>query len=383
MTTSGVQQNSGLPVALNPGRNEAMNARARSSGNSGHALTPPQKAALVIAALGPSAAGPIIERISDDHLRAFTRAYAHLQSVPKAALQGVIIEFVSQLTTVRDEVTGGIENTRELLGQFFDEDGIARLMDGLDEPAGESVWKKLEQASDEDFAEYLSSQKPQLVAVVLSKLGSEQASRILDNFETDIAGKVILCLSKPIEVEESTLQVLSDTIERNFLSPTKTTAEKSHDPGDMIGAMMNNIMSDKREELLSFISESAPEILQSVKKSMLTFSDIATRVPPNAIPMAIKAVELDDLLQAVKYGKENAPAAAEFIMGNISQRMAAQYQEQMEELKPISPKEAEAAQSSFMAVIRAFAAAGEIDLIEPLSEEEEAEAAAALEADEA
>jgi flagellar motor switch protein FliG len=371
MTTSGAQRNSGLPVP--------MRTACESNGNTKLSLTPPQKAALVIAALGPSAAGPIIERISDDHLRAFTRAYARLQSVPKAALQGVVVEFVSQLSTVKDEINGGIENTRELLGQFFDEDGIARLMDGLDEPGGENVWKKLEQAGDEDFAEYLSSQKPQLVAVVLSKLGSEQASRILDQFETDIAGKVILCLSKPIDVKESTLQILSDTIERDFLSPANTSAGKSHDPGDMIGAMMNNIMSDKREELLEFISKSAPEILQSVKKSMLTFSDIATRVPPNAIPMAIKEVELDDLLQAVKYGKENAPAASEFILGNISQRMAAQYQEQMEELKPITPKEAEAAQSSFMAVIRGFAASGEIDLIEPMSEEEQAEAAAALE----
>ncbi len=371
MTTSGAQRNSGLPVPMRTARESNRDAKL--------SLTPPQKAALVIAALGPGAAGPIIERISDDHLRAFTRAYARLQAVPKAALQGVVVEFVTQLSTVKDEINGGVENTRELLGQFFDEDGIARLMEGLDEPGGESVWKKLEQASDEDFAEYLSSQKPQLVAVVLSKLGSEQASRILDQFETDIAGKVILCLSKPIDVKESTLQILSDTIERNFLSPANASAGKSHDPGDMIGAMMNNIMSDKREELLEFISKSAPEILQSVKKSMLTFSDIATRVPPNAIPMAIKEVELDDLLQAVKYGKENAPAASEFILGNISQRMAAQYQEQMEELKPITPKEAEAAQSSFMAVIRGFAASGEIDLIEPMSEEEQAEAAAALE----
>jgi flagellar motor switch protein FliG len=374
MTTSGAQRNSGLPVPIHSGRNEPNR-------NVKFVLTPPQKAALVIAALGPSAAGPIIERISDDHLRAFTRAYAHLQSVPKAALQGVVVEFISQLSIEKDEITGGIENTRELLGQFFDEDGIARLMDGLDEPGGESVWKKLEQASDEDFAEYLSSQKPQLVAVVLSKLGAEQASRILDQFETDVAGKVILCLSKPLNVEESTLQILSNTIEHDFLSPKKTTTGKSHDPGDMIGAMMNNIMSDKREELLAFISESAPDILQSVKKSMLTFSDIAVRVPPKAIPMAIKEVELDDLLQAVKYGKENAPAASEFILGNISQRMAAQYQEQMEELKPITPKEAEAAQSSFMAVIRALAAEGEIDLVEPMSEEEQAEAVAAAEAD--
>ena len=42
-------------------------------------LTAPQKAALLIAALGPDAAGPIMEKISDKHLKAFAEALSRVK----------------------------------------------------------------------------------------------------------------------------------------------------------------------------------------------------------------------------------------------------------------------------------------------------------------
>ena len=104
---------------------------------------------------------------------------------------------------------------------------------------------------------------------------------------------------------------------------------------------------------------------------MLTFQDLSERVPPKAIPMVIKEMEVEDFLQASKFGRQNAPSSVEFIFKNISQRMAQQYEEQMESLKKISVKEAEATQAAFMAIVRRLAAANEIELIEIKEEDDE------------
>ena len=54
--------------------------------------------------------------------------------------------------------------------------------------------------------------------------------------------------------------------------------------------------------------------------------------------------------------------------------MAQQYQEQIESLKPLPSKEAEAAQASFMSAVRKMVAAGEIELIEvSMGDEEDGE----------
>ncbi len=334
------------------------------------ALTPPQKAALIIAALGPETAGPIIERIGNKHLRAFARTYAHLQTVPQVALQGIAEEFISRLRTKSEEIKGGYEETRELLSQFMSSDDIIRLMDDIDAPGGKTVWQKLEDADDAMLAKYLAVQNPQVIAVVLSKINAEKASTVLDLFETALAGKIIIRLSRPLQVQREALQVLSDTIEREFFEPMKNSS-KSRNPGEMVGAMMNNIMSDKREDLISFIAENVPEILKDVKKSMLTFQDIVDRVPANAISLAIRGVEDEVFLRAVKFGKQNAPSSVKFIFKNMSQRMAKQYEEQLEEIMNVSVNDGEAAQAEFMSVVRSLAASGEIVLNEIVYEDEE------------
>ncbi len=334
------------------------------------ALTPSQKAALVIAALGPEAAGPIIERVDDKHLRSFARAYSHLQSVPKAALKMVVEEFVGSMTVEDNDIKGGVEETQDLLRQFMSEDDITRLMDGINVPGGESVWGKLDRVTDEALAEYLSVQNPQLVAVVLSKINPEKASRVLDILADEVAQQVIVRLARPMHIDNKVLQVLSDTIERDFLSPQRGT-KKTRNPGEMIGSMMNNIMSEKRDKLLAYIADQVPDILTDVKKSLLTFQDLPERVPPNAVPMVVKEMDLDLFLQAARFGRQNAPSSVEFIFANISQRMRQQYEEQMEKLKPMSVKESEAAQSAFMTIVRKLASSGEIELIEIAEEPEE------------
>lgn len=337
------------------------------------ALSNAQRAALVIAALGPEAAGPIIERIDDKHLRAFARAYAHFQRVPRSTLTAVVEDFVQRLSSDEsDDLRGGFEETRELLSQFISSDNITRLMEDINVPGGESIWDKLARTPDQVIADYLAKQNLQLVALVLMKVNTEQASRIIDLFDTDLASKVVLRLAKPISVSPEAMQIVSDALSRDFLSGSRDKT-KGRNPGEMIGSMMNNVATKKRETLLEFIESNMPGIMTDVKKSMLTFQDIATRVPPNAIPVVVRQVDEAIFLQAAKFGKQNAPSCVDFIFANISQRMAQQYEEQMEKMKKVSVKESETAQATFMAAVRKLAAAGEFELIEESTGEDEEE----------
>lgn len=339
----------------------------------GAGLTASQKAALVLAALGPDLAGPIIERIDEKHLRAFARAYAQMQKIPQSALKAVAQEFVGNLSKEDSGfIEGGFDATRDLLGNFLDSDNMMRLMDEIDAPGAQSVWEKMERIPDDKLLDYISTQNPQLVAVILSRINIETASRLLDLMEAELAGDVVLRLTKPMDVKPHILRILEDTIERDFLAPMRKVVEKEK-PGEMVGAMMNNVASKKRETLLGVLTAQAPDVMTDVRKSMLTFDDLATRAPANAMPMVIKELEEDVFLKATKYGRENAPECVEFIFANISQRMAQQYKEQMEEMKEFSPEEGEAAQAAFMSILRKLVKQGEVELNEIEEEAPEGE----------
>lgn len=359
---SGGDGGSGLPAPLGAG------------------LTAAQKAALVLATLGPELAGPIIERIDEKHLRAFARAYAQMQKIPQTALSAVAEEFVGNLSQEDSGfIEGGFSATRDLLGNFLESDDMMRLMDEIDAPGAQSVWEKMERVPDEQLIEYISTQNPQLIAVILSRINVETASRLLDLMEADLAGDVVLRLTRPMDVKPHILKILEDTIERDFLAPMRRVVVKEK-PGEMVGAMMNNIASKKRETLLGVLTSQAPDVMNDVRKSMLTFDDLDTRAPANAMPMVIKELDEDVFLKATKYGQENAPKCVEFIFANISQRMAQQYKEQMEDMKDFPPEEGEAAQAAFMSILRRLVKQGEIELNEIEEETPEGEGDAEEEA---
>ncbi|MFQ5562718.1 MAG: FliG C-terminal domain-containing protein [Parvularculaceae bacterium] len=331
----------------------------------------PQKAALIIAALGPEAAGPVIERIGDKHLRAFAEAYAQLESIPRQDLMHVVEEFVSSLNGgVGGDVGGGIEKARELLSQFKDAGEVGRLMDDIDAPGAKTVWERLETADTEAFADYLAKQTPQTIAVILARIDSEKASEVLGALDGELAQDVLFRLSKPANVRREALRVLGDTVESEFLAPLRKKS-RAKNPGAMIGNLMNNMSAEKRQSLLDFMSMKTPEILDEVKSHILTFEDLPARIPPNVAPAIIRAVEPEIFLKAVKYGRQNAPETIDFLFENISQRMAQQYQEQVEELKQVTVADAEAAQAAIMSTIRRMVAAGDFELVKIASEEEE------------
>jgi flagellar motor switch protein FliG len=334
-------------------------------------FTAPQKAALVIAALGPEAAGPIIERIGDKHLKAFAEAYAHLQKIPRKDLLAVVNEFVAHLGDGGgDDLAGGMEGARELLAHFKGAEGTTKILDDIDAPGGRTVWQKLDAVADNQIARYLERQNPQTAAVILSRLNTDKASSVLGCLEPELAQQVIVRLAKPMAVRREALKVLAEAVEREFLAPARAAA-KAKRPGLAIGAMMNNLSAEQRDTFLQFIETQTPDILDDVKSCILTFQDIPKRLPANAAPLVVREMEGDAFLKAAKYGKQNAPETIEFIFKNISQRMKQQYEEQMEGLKQVTVADAEAAQALFMSTVRRLVASGEITLNKVETGEEE------------
>ena len=324
-------------------------------------FTAPQKAALILAARGPEAAKPVIERVGEKHLQAFAEAYAHMKNIPRRDLLAVASEFIGHLGADEGALKGGFDEARDLISQVKSAEDTTRLLDEVNAPGGRTVWQKLERADPKAFAAWLNGQHPQTVAVVMTRLDSDLASTVLGFIDPDLAKKVVVRLAKPMPVRREALKVLEESVERDFLAPIRAAAKASK-PGQMIGAMLNNLSEEKRAAMLEFIATESPEVLNDVKAFILTFKDIPERVPANAIAKVVREVEVDVFLKAAKYGKQNAPEAVEFIFKNISQRMGQQYEEQMGEMKPFTLAEAEAAQAQIMTALRRLVAAGEFEL---------------------
>ena len=115
---------------------------------------------------------------------------------------------------------------------------------------------------------------------------------------------------------------------------------------------------------------SATGSTDKIKRGLLTFEDLPKRLPKTAVPLIFRDMDPKELLAALKSGQEIEPDTVEFLFANISQRMAEQYKEQVEDLGALSGKEVDAAIIALMSFISRREKSGAIiyiDIEEPES----------------
>ena len=141
-------------------------------------LTGPERAAVLMLALGENYGGKIFSMLDDDELREISIVMSQLGSIEAEEVEQLLLEFVGRLSA-SGALLGNYDATERLLQQYLPKDRVGGIMDEIRGPAGRNMWEKIANVQEEVLANYLKNEYPQTVAVVLSKLRPEHAARVL------------------------------------------------------------------------------------------------------------------------------------------------------------------------------------------------------------
>lgn len=321
-----------------------------------------QKAAIIIVALGPEGAAEILRALGDRNIRRFASAVSKLNDVPTEVVEAVVDEFLAALGSDQG-VRGGIDEARKFLGQVMDPDSLARVLEDIDARNGRSIWLRLADATDSAMVGWLASEHPQVATVVLAKLRSNQAARLLERFETAFAQDIVLRLARSPSPDSAAMDVLKTVAERDFVSAIER-AQGSRKPAELIAGLMNHVSVAARTGFLAKMEQSDAKLAQEVQRVMFTFSDIASRVSARDIGKVVKEVEEPVLMTALKGALVSNDPTAEFVLGNISKRLSERLREDLSMMEDVRPKDGEAAMADVVNAVQALARRGEIKLIE-------------------
>lgn len=334
-------------------------------------LTPPEKAAVIIALLGAENAGPIVEKIDDKHMRTFMYTLENLQQLPRESMLAVVADFITEMNVRSGGFRGGPNAARELVGNLFEEDRANRLFGAPPPPpapktSADAIWTELKKKKIVDIAAYLEEKQPAVVSIVLSQFSTDIAGEILAELPEDLAVTCVAEMSRDALIDQRTIDAVAELVEIEFLSADQDGGKNSV---AFVSDILGILPRERRDLMLATLEKSNPEQAEMIKRGMLTFEDLTTRLPTIAIPMIFRDFDQDKLLKALKAGEEQAPQTIEFFYANISQRMAGQFKEQVEEIKSMSQKEGDSAISSLMGFIGKLERDNQIELIKPPSDE--------------
>lgn len=140
-----------------------------------------------------------------------------------------------------------------------------------------------------------------------------------------------------------------------------------------MGAILNQSAAATRDDLLNALDEDDAEFADLVRQSIFTFAHIPSRIAARDVPAILREVEQPVLVTALAGAAANDDkASVEFILSNISSRMADNLREEMAERGRVKQSEAEDAMTQVVAAIRVLVDAGSIVLIESDDEEDAA-----------
>lgn len=341
-------------------------AKAEEHGDAEHdapsSLSLADKAAIIIAALGPEAAPHVLQGVSETTIRRFAQAMSGLWRISPEVLEQTISDFTQELGS-RQQIRGGATEARRILRELLDDDSVSRIMDDVDIAGGRTLWEKLSNSSDQALAGFLRHEHPQTAAVVLSKMRSDKAARILERLDPEFAQIIVLRLARVPRLDSEVMVLMTQVIQREFLSVMQRE-QATRRPADVIGSLMSNVSSSARARLLEHLEQEKPKLARQVQKVMFTFADISERVLAKDAGVLLKGVEEPIMLTALKFAEHNAPRVIDFFLANISRRLAQRLEAELKGRGDVSPRDGESAQAEVVNACRELAKSGEITMNE-------------------
>ena len=121
----------------------------------------------------------------------------------------------------------------------------------------------------------------------------------------------------------------------------------------MLLSILNSTTSITRDDVLEGLDETDAGFAEQVRKAIFTFGNIPQRIAARDIPRVVRGIDQDVLITALA-GAEAAgfQKSADFILENMSGRMADQLRESVEEREKVKASDMEEAAAMIVQSIR-------------------------------
>ena len=317
------------------------------------ALSGPQKAAMFMLSLGQKQSGVLFERMDDEEIREISKAMSSLGAMSSNLVERLFVEFADQLSSAGGLV-GSLSSTERLLAGALGEDRVNTIMEEMRGPAGRTMWDKLGNVNESVLANYLKNEYPQTVAVVLSKIKTDHASRVLSVLPENFSLEVIMRMLRMETVQKEILDHVERTLRSEFM--TNLASATQRDSHELMADIFNNLDRNTEDRFMTALEERNREAAERIKQLMFTFDDLV-RLDATGIQLLLRQVEKDQLAMALKGASEDVK---ELFFSNMSERAGKMMREDMEAMGAVRLKDVDEAQAGVVITAKDLADAGEI-----------------------
>lgn len=320
------------------------------------ALSGVDRAAILLMSLGEQEASTVLKHMGAREVQKIGNSMAALSGVSRDQVNQVLDSFITSVEEKTSLGVGSDDYVRRVMQEALGDKAsnmIDRILLGRDSKGLESLkWMDARSVAD-----MIRQEHPQIIAIVLSYLDSDQAAEILSLLPDRARPDVIMRIATLDGIPPSALSELDDVIQRQ--STGSENVKSSSVGGVRTAAEILNLVDGVTEQgVLDAVRKSNEGLSQRIQDEMFVFENLAD-IDDRGIQTILREVQTDLLVVALKGADQTVK---DKLMKNMSRRAAEMLNEDLEAKGPVRLAEVEAAQKEILGAVRNLADQGQIEL---------------------
>jgi flagellar motor switch protein FliG len=316
-----------------------------------------RSAAVLLLALGEGEAATILKHLDAKVVQRLGLEMSQLKSASRDEVSAVLSGFVGVMEEQADIKVGSDEYMRKVLISALGDDKASGIIDRIllgRTSKGLDVLKWMEPRT---IAETIKMEHPQVLAILLAYLDTDQAAKVLANLPEGLQADVLMRIATLDGVQPAALGKLDEMMERQFAGNSGGLAANLGGPKAAAG-ILNFVDGTGDGKIIEQIRKADEVLCQKLQDLMFVFENLMD-VDDRGIQEILREVDSAKLVLALKGA--DATMLDKF-MKNMSQRAAEMLKDDLESRGPVRLVEVEGAQKEILAVARKLADDGKIML---------------------
>ena len=327
-------------------------------------ITPSEKAAVLLIALGVSTSASILKFLPEPEVEKLSIELARLKNVSSDQVQAVISDFYEMMMARQYVSQGGLDYAKQVLEKAWGMRKAEEILKRIEAATEVSAFFLLQTVDDAQLLSFLQDEHPQTAALILANLKPKQAANVLSQLSEDLQTEIAFRLATMEKTSPEMVREIENVL-REQLGDIFGSDMRSTGGAYAVAEILNNASRAAEKNILDHMRERDPELAMEIANLMFLFEDIVT-LSDDSIQKIIKEVDTKILALAMKASSEELKNK---IYDNMSERAGGMLRDEVDFLGAVRVAEVENAQSQVLDVIRRLDEAGEVTIARGEAEE--------------
>ncbi|MCU1490783.1 MAG: flagellar motor switch protein FliG [Acidimicrobiaceae bacterium] len=327
-------------------------------------LTGQQKVAVVLAQLGTDNSAAILRSLSDEETVVFTTEIAGLPPLDRSVVEAVVAEFVDRVNDSRAVGQGGLERARTILAATLGAERAEEVLSQIHGKVAVGPLAFLSHADPSHVVPFLVEEHPQTIAVILAHLPAADAAALMDALPAAFRAEVVARIATMDRVAPDAISAAASLLAAKLRG---LVAGGMSVPGGIpsLVEILNRTDGSTEKQVLADLEARDQELAEAVRARMFTFEDVLG-LDDRTLQIVLRSVSINDLALAIKGAGEDG--VMDKLKRNLSERAAAELDEELAVTGQVRISMVDAAQSSIVRTVRELEVDGTIVIARAIDE---------------